>query len=300
MSRNKPKLTVGMPVYNGEQFIQIAIESILDQTFADFELLISDNASTDRTEAICRDLATRDERIIYSRNDKNLGAAANYNRLVDLASADYFRWSNADDVIAPTLHERCFEVLEANPDAVLSYGKTKIIDGDGVEGEDYDDNLDLQQERPSDRFLRFREVVGLTNAIYGLMRTAALRRSARMGNGSYPAADNHLMAELVLYGKFIEIPERLFYRRMHAATSTANRGQEATEYFWSAGTQGFTLPTWRKVGADLRAIWRAPIGPDEKGRLTLYMLRVMYWRRRKAIPELLGAIGKKSGLISPK
>ena len=111
MSRDRPKISVGMPVYNGEPYLGISIESILAQTFGDFELIISDNASTDHTEEICRDFASKDDRIIYSRNEENIGAAGNYNRLVDMASADYFRWSNADDVFAPELHERCVAVL---------------------------------------------------------------------------------------------------------------------------------------------------------------------------------------------
>ena len=167
MSRGKPKLSVGMPVYNGEPYIGIAINSILDQTFGDFELIISDNASTDHTEDICRDFASRDKRVIYSRSEENLGAAQNYNRLVDMASADYFRWSNSDDLFAPELHERCVSVLDTTPDAVLSYGRTRIIDENGNENGDYDDNLDLRDDLPSDRFKRFHDSVGLTNVIFG-------------------------------------------------------------------------------------------------------------------------------------
>ncbi len=301
MPRGKPKISVGMPVYNGEPYIGLAINSILDQTFEDFELIISDNASTDATEEICRDFAATDKRVVYNRNEENIGAAGNYNRLVDMAQADYFRWSNADDVVAPQLHERCVSVLDATPDAVLSYGKTRIIDADGNECEDYDDNLDLRDERPSDRFVKFHDSVGLTNVIYGLMRTAAVRSSAKMGDGSYPAADTNFMGELALYGKFVEIPECLFYRRIHAEASTADRVDEARQtYFWTAGGQGFSLPAWRKTGAYLNAIRRAPIGFNEKQRLGVYMLRRMYWGRRELLGELLADMGKRSGLIKPR
>jgi glycosyltransferase involved in cell wall biosynthesis len=288
-----------MPVYNGEPYICFAIESILNQTFGDFELIISDNASTDQTEEICRDFASRDERVVYSRNNENIGAAGNYSRLVDMASADYFRWSNADDVIAPELHERCVSVLDANPDAVLSYGKTKIIDENGNECEDYDDNLDLRDDRPSDRFKRFHDSVGLTNVIYGLMRTAAVRKTARLGDGSYPAADTNFMGELALYGKFVEIPEPLFYRRMHALASSAEREDtERQTYFWTAGAAEFNLPLWRKNAAYLKAIRRAPIDPAERRRLILYMLRRMYWGKRELLDEFLVEIGKRVGLIN--
>ncbi len=299
MAGGKPRISVGMPVYNGEPYIEIAIKSILDQTFGDFELLISDNASTDQTEAICRDFAASDRRILYSRNEQNIGAAPNYNRLVDMASADYFRWSNADDLLAPTLHERCVVVLDANPDVVLSYGKTKLIDEDGNDLEDYDDNLDLQDERPSDRFKRFHESVGLTNIIYGLMRTAALRNTARMGDGSYPAADTNLMGELALYGKFVEIPECLFYRRIHSAASSGDRSGDRADFdrqtsFWSAGAVDFSLPVWRKNAAYARAIGRAPIDVGEKSRLGLYMLRGMYSARRRLLEEILLTVSQKT------
>jgi glycosyltransferase involved in cell wall biosynthesis len=289
-----------MPVYNGEPYIGLAIQSVLDQTFGDFELLISDNASTDGTEEICRDFAARDKRIVYSRNSENIGAAPNYNRLVDMASADYFRWSNADDLLAPVLHERCIAVLDLNPDAVLSYGKTKIIDADGNEGADYEDNLDLQDERPSDRFRKFHDQVGLTNVIYGLMRTDVLRRTARMGDGTYPAADTNLMGELVLYGTFVEIPERLFYRRIHAAASSADRADDDRQTsFWSAGAVRFSLPAWRKNAAYWKAIRNAPIDLDEKRRLGIYMLQRMYWGKRGLLGELLFSIASKTRLINP-
>ena len=288
-----------MPVYNGEPYIGIAIESILSQTFGDFELIISDNASTDQTEAVCRDFAARDDRIVYTRNEENIGAARNYNRIVDMASAEYFRWSNADDVLAPTLHERCIAVLDSNPDVVLSYGKTKIIDANGNEIEDYEDRLDLRNDRPSDRFIKFHDSVGLTNVIYGLMRTEAVRKTARMGNATYPAADTNFMGELVLYGKFIEIPECLFYRRMHAGASTADReDDERQTSFWGRSAPGFSLPSWRMNVAYLRAILRAPVDFAEKRRLVLYMFRRMYWVKRRLLAELLFEIGKKTRVIN--
>jgi glycosyltransferase involved in cell wall biosynthesis len=299
MPRGRPRISVGMPVYNGEPYIHVAIESILNQTFGDFELIISDNASTDQTEAICRDFASRDERVVYSRNQENIGAAANYNRLVDMASAPYFRWSNADDVFAPELHESCASVLDATPDAVLSYGKTRLIDENGNEREDYEDNLDLRDDRPSDRFIQFHSSVGLTNVIYGLMRTAAVRKTAKMGDGSYPTADVNFMGELALYGKFVEIPQCLFYRRMHAAAFSADKGDERQTYFWTAGAAGFSLPSWRKNVASVKAIRRAPIGFDEKRRLALYMLRRVYWDRRELLGDLLVAIRKGTGLTNP-
>ena len=299
MTRTKPRISVGMPVYNGEPYIELAIESIMAQTFGDFELIISDNASTDRTGEICRDFAAGDDRIVYIRNEENVGAARNYNRLVDMATGEYFRWSNADDLFAPVLHERCIAVLDASPDVVLSYGKTKLIDENGVESDDYDDQLDLRSERASDRFIEFHDSVGLTNVIYGLMRTEAVRHTAKMGNATYPAADTNFMGELVLYGKFVEIPEILFYRRMHAGASSANREDAARQTsFWGQGAPGFSFPSWRKHAAYIRAIEGAPVGYSEKRRLTLYMLRRLYWNKRELLAEILFEAGKRTRLIN--
>ena len=96
-----PRVSVGIPVFNGERFLAETIESILAQTFKDFEIVISDNASTDRTEEICRSYAARDPRIRYNRNDTNRGAAWNHNRVFELARGEYFKWQSHDDFCAP-------------------------------------------------------------------------------------------------------------------------------------------------------------------------------------------------------
>jgi len=146
MSRDTPKISVGMPVYNGESYLEDAIDCVLNQTDEDFVLIISDNASSDRTEEICRGIAAKDRRVVYSRNAKNIGAASNYNHVFELASGPYFRWFNADDLCAPNLHEECLAALEHDPEAVLSYGKTTFIDQDGATTGQYEDHLDLGQD----------------------------------------------------------------------------------------------------------------------------------------------------------
>ena len=93
-----PKVSIGMPVYNGEPFIREALDSLLVQTFTDFELIISDNASTDKTEQICREYAAKDKRIRYIRQEINRGAAANFQYVLDEAVGEYFMWAAADDL----------------------------------------------------------------------------------------------------------------------------------------------------------------------------------------------------------
>ena len=109
-----PRVSIGMPVYNGADHVAKAIQAILSQTFEDFELVISDNASSDGTDQICRRYAALDPRIRYCRNDHNLGAAANYNRVFELARAEYFKWAAHDDLYAPEYLERCVAELDSS------------------------------------------------------------------------------------------------------------------------------------------------------------------------------------------
>jgi glycosyltransferase involved in cell wall biosynthesis len=290
----RPLISVGMPVYNGEEYVALAIDSVLSQTFNDFELIISDNASDDRTEEICREFASADPRIRYYRNAENIGAAGNYNRLVELARGEFFRWSNADDLFAPKLHELCLRALRQHPDAVLSYGKTEIIDEFGKTLHLYDDNLHLSQPLANERFQRFFEQVGLTNVIYGLMRTDAVRQTDVFGDGTLPAADISFMAELTLQGSFIEVPEVLFYRRMHSGASSADRDDdERQQNFWRADSSPFKLPKLRQGVRYWRRIWSSKVSVAEKLRLTAYVLRRLIWQRSAVASELIAVFWRK-------
>jgi glycosyltransferase involved in cell wall biosynthesis len=106
------KITIGMPVYNGAQYLSAAIESILAQSYGDFDLLISDNASTDGTEEICRTYGKNDQRFRYIRQPQNVGAAANHNLLVSMTDSLYFKWAAHDDLLAPGFLATCVDVLD--------------------------------------------------------------------------------------------------------------------------------------------------------------------------------------------
>ncbi|MCH9054911.1 glycosyltransferase [Synechococcus sp. PCC 6716] len=98
IGRENPKISIGMPVYNGARYIREALDSLLAQTFTEFELIISDNASIDNTEAICREYAAKDHRVRYIRQSQNLGASANFKFVLDKALGEYFMWAAADDI----------------------------------------------------------------------------------------------------------------------------------------------------------------------------------------------------------
>jgi glycosyltransferase involved in cell wall biosynthesis len=152
-----PLITVGLPVYNGAPTIGATIESVLAQTVTDFELIISDNASTDSTAAICEEYASRDKRIRLIRNPKNIGGADNYNQLVGMATGRYFNWIPADDVILPRFLDACIAALEANPKAALAYTRAAMIDAEGNRIHEYEGAVldNVWSESVVQRYRRF-------------------------------------------------------------------------------------------------------------------------------------------------
>ncbi|WP_319525812.1 glycosyltransferase family 2 protein [uncultured Desulfosarcina sp.] len=288
MDEEKPLVSVAMPVFNGEPYIEEAIRCVLNQTYNNLELVISDNASTDNTEQVCRDFKEKDDRVVYIRNTSNIGAAKNYNQAFRNTTGLYFRWHNADDLCSPRLVEVCLEVLMGNPDTVLCYGKTDIIDDRGELLEHYDDNLDLRQPKPTERFKAFFQQVGLTNIIYGLMRRSTVERTMLMGEGTFFASDVNFMAEMSLYGKFYEIPETHFFRRMHARASSWERKNDTVQRdFWQGQSRKFFLPNWKKNIAYLKAIRNSPISIAEKIRLFRFVARRIIMCRRDLLRDLL-------------
>src|SRR4051812_36284554 len=137
----EPLVSVGMPVYNGAEYIGEAIRSILDQSFRDIELIVCDNASVDSTGQICRAIAETDVRVRYYANSSNIGVTNNYNRAFSYARGRYFKWTSCNDYCTKDLIERCVAVLDQRPDAVLCYPKTRVFDIDIANAEDCESNL---------------------------------------------------------------------------------------------------------------------------------------------------------------
>jgi glycosyltransferase involved in cell wall biosynthesis len=216
MHTHRPKLSIGMPVYNGENFIREALDSILAQTFTDFELIISDNASTDNTEAICREYMAKDSRIRYYKNEKNLGGAPNYHRTFELSTGEYFKWAAHDDVIAPDFVSRCIEILDTNPDVVLCHSHVSFIDSQGNYLRDYNIHLKADSRKI---YVRFHELLAkhLCYPIFGMIRSSALKVTPPQGG--YGAADAIFLLRLAMLGRFYEIPEYLFFSRSHPEQS---------------------------------------------------------------------------------
>src|ERR1700684_1465730 len=127
-----PRLTIGLPVYNGEKYVTESLEALLGQSFTDFELIISDNASTDSTGDICRRYEKQDSRVRYFRQSRNVALAPNHNFVAEQARSALFQWASNDAPYARDLLERCIDVLDKYPDVVLAHSWTAMVDESGV------------------------------------------------------------------------------------------------------------------------------------------------------------------------
>ena len=277
-----PKVSVGLPVYNGANYVEESILSILNQTYTDFEFIISDNASTDGTAEICRSYAARDPRIRYYRQEKNRGCAWNSNFVLEKAFGTYFKWISHDDLHAPRFIECCVEVLDKDPSVVICCPKGVLIDETGREiqiektsrGYCYTSASGKSlQIRPYDRARRlespaaherFRDLVRYTNwclEIYGLVRTEVLRRTSL--HGAYHGTDKRILAELSLMGKFKLLPEVMLFYRQHPVQAQRYSGSAQARDIYLAGDvspQRSKLPRWNNLCGYTRAVINSDLG----------------------------------------
>ena len=286
-----PRISIGVPVYNGEAHLPAALDALLAQSFQDFEIIVSDNHSTDGTEGICREYASRDPRIRYVRADRNGGAAWNFNRVAELARAPYFKWASSNDLHAPTYLARCIEVLDAEPEVVLAYAKGWIIDGTGALVRDAEDNLHLPWSDAARRFREYLRRVRLCNPVFGVIRRDVLLRTCMLRN--YVGSDLVLLGELSLHGRFHEVPEPLFYRRLDEGNFARDRDQslEKWQEFFDPKTKGkLFMRTWRHQYEYLMAALRAPISVSEKARVASLLCRGYVTYRHLLVRELTDAV----------
>jgi glycosyltransferase involved in cell wall biosynthesis len=172
---NIQRVSIGMPVYNASAYLRTALDAVLAQTFADFELIIADNASSDESASICEEYARRDPRIRLYRNAVNIGANGNFTYTLSLARHPYFMWTSSNDYIEPTYIEKAVAVLDARPDVVLCCSVPRYFAGDPDHFRDVDDPMDIEMESPIERFSALLDRITINNAMHGLIRTDALR-----------------------------------------------------------------------------------------------------------------------------
>lgn len=209
------KVSIGMPAYNSEKTIGIALESLLDQDFGDFELIISDDASQDATPDICGTYEKKDKRIKYFRSETNIGALRNHDKVFDLARGEYFMWACDNDSWEPKYISSCVDVLDNDPSVVLCYSITNLMDENGNAIRAYKDNFRLDQDDKHERYLSMISNIDLCNCFFGLIRAEALKTTNLMHRDWHlvGSCDNILLSELVLKGKFIQLDKPLFNRR---------------------------------------------------------------------------------------
>lgn len=223
VSSSRPLVSVGLPVYNGQNYLSQAIESVLNQSYKNIELILSDNGSTDNTPDICKTYTKKDKRIRLYRFEENQGASRNYNRTFELSTGKYFKWLAHDDMLDPSNIEKSVEVLESNPDCVLcgSAKKNVNFNGDIIDTFDFK-GLQLSDDNTLSRFCALLNHFSGTFAnadliLTGLMRHDILKQTILIAN--YTSADFTLLADLILKGKFIILSDTLYIRRIHHSTS---------------------------------------------------------------------------------
>jgi glycosyltransferase involved in cell wall biosynthesis len=210
-----PLASIGLPVYNGEKYLREAIESLLAQDYGNFELIISDNASSDETFKICQEYQSTDHRIRLYKNDSNIGAVKNFNKVFKLSLGRYFMWAAHDDLWDKSYLSTCIAKLEANPTAVVCISEVQFIDAFG-------NKMDEEHLGMATIGLDVVERVHMLMSrifwyeIYGVIRPEYLRKTSLV-QGKY-GADVILLMELLLVGDFIKIPEKMFTYRVQKKT----------------------------------------------------------------------------------
>lgn len=278
-------MTIGLPVYNGERFIDDALTSLRNQTYTDFEVLIADNASTDGTVSICRRHADEDPRIHLHASDENRGAAWNFNRLVDPARGRYFKWAAHDDLLDPTYLERCVEALDADPGAVMAYPRAADIDERGDRLAPIDDRVYADSDRAADRVRRFLGFDTSCVEVFGLIRTDVLRTTRCIG--AYTSSDRTLLVELAARGRFVRIDDELMFRRQHDRRSVTMDSRARNTWFDPARANVVGFPRWRLIAELGRAVSAAPAARRERARMGLGLLTFAFRSRRRLARELV-------------
>jgi glycosyltransferase involved in cell wall biosynthesis len=284
-----PLVGIGLPVFNGERFLEKAIQSILAQTYRNFELVICDNASTDGTERICRAAAESDSRVRYYRNPENIGAYPNFNRCFELSRGKYFKWAAHDDMLAPEYLEACVAAMEARPDAVVCQSELDFIDAAGnklgVCG------TDLAGAESSEPHVRFTAAALKPHDVYDIM--GVFRRDVLEGSSllvSFHGSDRALLAELTLTGAFIHLARPLLQVRDHQDRYTRSQTKQSDRAAWSdVRLKGkLTFPVWRLYREYWVMLAKSGIGARSKFFAGGQLLRWWFvnWNAARAVVDV--------------
>ena len=283
-----PLVSIGLPVFNGESYLEDAIRTIVSQTFEDWELIIADNASTDGTREICAHWSEADDRIRWARTEAHTGAARNFNRAFGLARGTYFKWAAHDDLVEPTYLERCVETLQSDREIVLAHSEMNEINERGEITREL--LYGIKDGDHKDPARRFRGAIALDHGcfdVFGVIRRGALAETKLIA--PYLGSDRVLLAELALKGRFKRVPEKLFHSREHPERSIRMRSDREREQWFGAGKPAARMrPNWKRLGAVRDALGRARVSLACKQRCRIAILRWTLQQRGSLFRELIG------------
>ena len=274
------RVIVGLPVYNGEKYLGAALDSHLSQTFTDFELVISDNGSTDSTPSICNAYAARDQRVTYLRSPENRGILWNHRRVLEAVQSpdQYFRWAGGDDILEPGLLQTLVDVLDARADVVAAIPDTKNIDGEGKIIGSMPRTLDLQSTGVLERarsvlLAEFQHVVA-----YGLLRASTLRQLRTRPD--YIGWDPIFIWELALRGKVVQPTGAALLRRFHAGSiSRVKTGKDFKKWVEPKSKAGLNFPHWTWAYERARVLMACPLSANDRLRVGAFLARATLWDR---------------------
>jgi len=292
-----PRLSIGLPVYNGQNYLAESLDALLGQSYEDFELIISDNASTDGTAAICRRYEKQDPRIRYVRQPRNIGCAPNHNFVIRQARGELFKSASHDDLYARDLLQRCIDALDEYPQVVLAHSWSAVIDGSGAVTELVHYPVNTADPRAPERF-RSMLFDGWGDDEGGVVRMDVLRRTPL--HASYHFADRTFTAELALHGPFYNIPDQLYFRRHHAGQGgkisgirdrCANLDPRRANRLKNPAARLYGEYVWGFVAA----IRRAPLSPADRQECYRVLAR---WVSGRATSLAGGALSRGNGHAS--
>jgi hypothetical protein len=299
MSSNDTKVTVGMPLFNGEKHgLEKNLDAILKQDYENIEVIISDNASTDRTAEICLAAAAKDPRVKYYRHEKNFGLLKNGWRVLHLCTTPFFKMAEHGDFHKPAYISACMKRMREDESIVLCYPRTLAVHENG-ESEIADDHIDAMSDSPVERYMHVISQLRYCNASYGLFRTPYLRE-IKVANEECRGSDVVMLAEMALKGKIAQLDEVLYVTYRDKKWSQGIEQQVAAinrMYTMNDPRRGITFPFCRMIGEHLELVRFSNLTEQEKVFLyqkTLDILgRTYYPRMRDEIKRAIELIHQR-------
>ena len=278
MEMEMPLVSIGLPVYNGENFVAEAIQCVVGQTLSNWELIICDNSSTDRTVSICRDFADHDSRIRVYQNARNMGVAFNFNEVFRLSRGQYFKWITHDDLFGAVFIESCIQELEKDERVVLTFPKITHVDADGRPLRRQASELSIlgttAESRVNQLMMLAAQGTDIFWSQFGLIRRDVLEQTGLMG--LYNGSDQVLLLEIALRGCLKQIEKELFFRREHPAAATLRRkwtARDRAQFVYADDKRRLVFPYCRMLKEHLICILNSPIPFFDRLRCTSAVLK---------------------------